>query len=64
MLLLLNPFFFLYQVVCKRFFPAHIVIAIHELDSRPFRPLPTVPSVPLVVTPRARGRAGAARAAP
>ena len=28
------------QVVCKRFFPAHIVIAIHELDSRPFRPLP------------------------
>ena len=28
------------QVVCKRFFPAHIVIAIHEVDSRPFRPLP------------------------
>ena len=28
------------QVVCKRFFPAHIGIAIHEVDSRPFRPLP------------------------
>ena len=28
------------QVVCKRFFPAHIDIAIHEVDSRPFRPLP------------------------
>lgn len=26
------------QVVCKRFFPAHIVIAIHEVDRRPFRP--------------------------
>lgn len=28
------------QVVCKRFFPAHIGIAIHEVDQTPFRAQP------------------------